>query len=166
MASKYEKYVLRKPTPPDSDVNWGRPDLGLMAPSFFLSPRIKKLRESNTMIEYVWVVKDSAFGVTNDRGPHAHDCDEMFLFIGTNPDNPDDLGAEVEFWMGEGKDLEKVKVNTSSLIFVPRGLMHLPLFCKNVKRPFLHAVVAIPNCKEPIDDTLGRTKRFPPRGVS
>jgi hypothetical protein len=165
MASKYEKYVLRKATPPDPAVAWGRADLGIMAPYFFLSPRIKILRESNTMVEYVWVVKDSAFGVTNDRGPHRHDADEMFLFIGTDPENPDDLGAEVEFWMGEGKDLEKIKVTSTSLIFVPKGILHLPLFCKNVRRPFLHLVIALPNCKESIDDSLGRTERHPPRGV-
>jgi hypothetical protein len=165
MSSKYEKYVLRSATPPDPAVQWGRPDLGIMAPYFFLSPRIPMLRESNTMVEYVWVVKDSAFGVTNDRGPHRHNCDELFLFIGTNPDNPDDLGAEVEFWMGEGKDLEKIKVSTTSLIYVPKNLLHLPLFCRNVKRPFLHLVIGIPNPKEPIDDSLGRTERFPPRGV-
>jgi len=165
MPSKYEKYVLRKPTPPDPDVQWGRADLGVMAPYFFLSPRIKALRESNSMVEYVWVEKDSAFGVTNDRGPHRHNCDELFLFIGSNAKDPDDLGADVEFWMGEGKDLEKVKVNTTSLIYVPKNLLHLPLFAKNVKRPFLHVVIGVPNPKETIDTSLEHTVRLPPRGV-
>lgn len=156
--SKYEKYVVRNAAPGDARVNWGRPDLGVLRPWFFLAPHIKNLRESNAMLEYVWVTKDSAFGVTTDRGPHRHDCNELFLFLGTDPENPNDLGAEVEFWMGEGKDLEKIKVNTTSMIFVPKGLLHLPLYCRNVKRPFLHVTVGLE-----IGDALEKTVRYPPR---
>jgi hypothetical protein len=160
MSSRYEKYIVRRPAPGDPKINWGRPELGVMALKWFLAGPLKSLPESNTMLEYVVLAKDSAFGVTNDRGPHSHDCAELFLFVGLDPDNPDDLGAEVEFWLGEGEELEKVKINTSSLVYVPKGLIHLPLFCRNVKRPFLHMVIGLD-----IGDTLSRTERFPPRGV-
>jgi hypothetical protein len=159
-SQKYEKYILRRAKPGDPKVNWGRPDLGVVVPQFFLAPHIPVLRESNAMFEYLWVTKDAAFGVTNDRGPHAHDCPELFLFFGTNPKDPDDLGGEVEFWMGEGADLEKVKINTTSLVYVPKGLLHLPLFFRNVKRPILHVVVGLE-----IGDSLAKTRRYPPRNT-
>jgi hypothetical protein len=39
--------------------------------------------------------------------------------------------------MGEGAEAEKYRLNTTSSIFVPRGVTHLPLIFRNVKRPFL-----------------------------
>lgn len=159
MSSRYEKYVIRKPEPPNVSINWGRTGLGVMAPFHFLSQG-GPLGESNTMLEYTWVTKDSAAGVTVDRGPHRHDCPELFVFFGTNPDDPDDLGAEVEFWMGEGDETEKIKINTSSLVYVPKNLLHMPLFCRNVRRPFLLVIIALS-----IGDALGKTIRYPPRDV-
>ena len=38
---------------------------------------------------------------------HTHPYDEKYLFIGTNPDDPDDLGGEVEYWLGEKEEAEK-----------------------------------------------------------
>lgn len=159
-ASKYEKYVIRHPTPPNMGINWGRPDLGVMPPYFFLTPGEPLSKENNTMLEYAWVMKDAAFGVTQDRGPHKHDCAEIFLFMGTNTEDPDDLGAEIEFWMGEGEETEKIKINTSSLIIVPGGLVHLPMFFRNVTRPVLNVVIGLS-----IGDTLKDTVRYAPRGV-
>jgi hypothetical protein len=76
-------------------------------------------------------------------------------------ENPNDLGGEVEFWMGEDKDVEKIKVNTTSIIFVPKGLLHLPtMYCRNVKRSFLHVAVSLE-----IGDALDKTIRYPPRNV-
>jgi hypothetical protein len=158
-ASKYEKYVIRQATPPDLSINWGRPDLGIMAPSFFLTPG-ERLKESDTMLEYAWVVKDSAFGVTPEKAPHKHDCDEIFLFMGINPEDPNDLGAEVEFWLGEGKETEKIKINTSSLVFIPKGLLHMPLFCRNVKKPILQVVIGLN-----VGQKLKNVIKYPVRGV-
>lgn len=157
--SRYEKYVMRQPLPQDLSVNWGRPDLGVIVPFFFLRPD-GPLQETNTLLEYVWITEDCAFGVTGDRPPHTHNCDELFLFIGSNPKDPDDLGAEVEFWLGKGETAEQVKLTTSSVIYVPRGMLHLPFFCKNVKKPLLHMVIGL-NIGEALEDT----HPYPLRGV-
>lgn len=157
--SKYEKYVTRKPIPPESGVKWGIPELGVLDLKFAL--RLGgPLKEANTMIEYSWIVKDGAFGVTEDKPPHKHPCDEIFWFLGTNPDNPDDLGGEVEFWMGEREDAEVIKLNTSGVIFTPKDTLHLPVFFKNVKRPLLWVIIALD-----IEKTLPETKKYPVRGV-
>jgi hypothetical protein len=133
--------------------------LGIILPYFFLRPE-GPLKEANTMLEHVWLTEDCAFGVTAEKPPHKHDCDEIFMFLGTSPKNPDDLGAEVEFWLGEGEETEIIKTNTSSVIFVPKGLLHLPFFCRNVKKPLLHMVIALN-----IGGTLQKTEKYPVRGV-
>ncbi len=157
--SRYEKYIIRKPTPPDLSIKWGRSDLGIMAPSHFLSPR-GRLKEFNTMLEYAWIVKDCAFGVTSEKAPHKHDCDEIFLFMGTNPEDSDDLGANIEFWLGEGEEAEQVKINTSALVLVPGGLLHMPMFVKNVRKPLLQVVVGLN-----IGESLKKTIKYPLRGL-
>ncbi len=159
MESKYEKYVVRKSTTPEPSIKWGIPELGITDLYHFLKPS-GPIKESNTMIEFAWIVKDSVFGVTKDKPPHKHDCDEIFMFMGTNPKDRDELGAEVEFWLGEGEETEKIKVNTSGLVFVPKGLVHLPLFFKNVKKPLLWVVIGLN-----IGETLKNTTKYPVRGI-
>jgi hypothetical protein len=61
----------------------------------------------------------------------------MFLFQSTNPDNPLELGAEIEFWLGGDETLEKIEFNTSTCVHIPAGLAHFPMKVKNLKRPFM-----------------------------
>ena len=159
MGSKYEKYVVRTSTPPDPSIKWGIPELGITDLYHFLKPS-GPIEESNTMIEFAWIVKDSAFGVTEDKPPHAHDCDEIFMFMGTNPENTDILGAEIEFWLGEKEETEIIRINTSALVFIPKGLVHLPLFFKNVTKPLIWTVIALN-----IGETLKNTIKYPVRGL-
>ena len=66
--------------------------------------------------------------------PHVHDVGELLCFYGSNPNDPYDLGGEVEIWI-EG---EKHILTRSSLIFLPAGTYHLPLYVNKVDRPILH----------------------------
>ncbi len=157
--SKYERFVVRSSTPPDPSLNWGRPELGITDLYHFLKPD-GPIKESDTMVEYAWITKDSAFGVTEDKPPHSHDCDEIFLFMGTNPQQRDELGGEVEFWMGQGDDTERITLTTSGLIFVPGRVVHLPIFFKKVRTPLLWIVVGLS-----IGQTLGNTTKHPIRGL-
>jgi hypothetical protein len=50
---------------------------------------------------------------------HTHDNPEIIIFLGSNPDDPYDLGGEIEFW-------------------VPRGMKHCPMVVKRVDRPIIH----------------------------
>jgi hypothetical protein len=67
-------------------------------------------------------------------GSHRHDFDEVLAFFGTDPDNPHDLGAELEVWIGGEKHI----VTKSCLIFVPKGVKHCPIYFQNMTRPILH----------------------------
>ena len=76
--------------------------------------------------------------------PHVHDSLETYIFISTDPDHPEDLGAEVEFWMGEGDTAEKIIINKPTILLVPANTVHLPMYVNECHHPFL-IVSAIDN---------------------
>lgn len=65
---------------------------------------------------------------------HFHDEREVVCFYGTNPDDPFDLGGEVEFWFED----QKILLTKSSLLFVPAGMKHSPLVLNRIDRPIFH----------------------------
>ncbi|MEM2104466.1 MAG: hypothetical protein QW717_06215 [Candidatus Bathyarchaeia archaeon] len=81
--------------------------------------------------------RDEKGQVVSRGWPMYHTADEIFLFFGTDPDNPTDLGGEVEFWLGQGEDAEKYVFNKPTCIYVPAGLIHGPIVFRNVRRPFV-----------------------------
>lgn len=70
---------------------------------------------------------------------HTHDFDEVLNFIGTDPKNPHGLGAEAEMQLGDEKHI----INTTTSIFIPKGLPHCPMIHKRVDRPYLLVVIAL-----------------------
>ena len=63
---------------------------------------------------------------------HCHDdADELIGFIGSDPENPNDLGGEIEFTIGGEAHL----LTKSTIIFAPAGLAHNPM---RVYRPIFH----------------------------
>ena len=66
---------------------------------------------------------------------HSHDeFDEIVMFYGTDPERPHDLCGEVEFWVGG----EEYIITESCMVFVPKGVMHCPLYFRRVDRPILN----------------------------
>jgi quercetin dioxygenase-like cupin family protein len=63
--------------------------------------------------------------------------DEIVLHIGGDPTDPEDLGGEVEFYVGG----QPLTIDTTSALFIPRGLNHGPLRLKEYRKP--HIVMAI-----------------------
>ena len=90
---------------------------------------------SDTYIEIGWVYE------MPEPNPHihdhAHDYDEIVLHVGTDPDNPEYLGAEIEFVVGG----QKLTINKTSALFIPKGVDHGPLTWKKVDKPHLQMVV-------------------------
>ena len=66
--------------------------------------------------------------------PHTHDSDEIIGFFGNNPEDPHDLGGEIEVWLEDEKHI----ITRSSLIFVPAGMKHCPMILRRVDRPIFH----------------------------
>jgi uncharacterized cupin superfamily protein len=82
-------------------------------------------------MEYVWLWGGRSGGST--ELPHAHDFDEVLGFVGTNGDDPNDLGGEIELWL----DDEKYALRSSCLVFVPKGVKHCPLMFNRIDSPIL-----------------------------
>ena len=81
-------------------------------------------------MESVW------FHTSNDTGPetHVHDFDEVIGFIGSDPENPQDLGAEVHIFLGG----EEATITKNCIIYVPRGIAHSPLLVPRLDSPIIH----------------------------
>jgi hypothetical protein len=71
---------------------------------------------------------------TSSPDPHTHDFGEVIGFFGTDPHNLKDLGAEIELWI----DNEKNIITESFLAFIPAGVVHCPLNILNITRPVFH----------------------------
>lgn len=67
-----------------------------------------------------------------DIRPQMHDWDEYLLYMGFDPEHPEELGGEVEFWM-EG---EKHVFDKTTVIFIPAYFWHCPVYILRVDRPF------------------------------
>ncbi len=80
-----------------------------------------------------WYMKPSDQSTPQGNG-HTHDCDEILGFFGSNPDDPYDLGGEVEFWLEDEKHI----ITKSSMVFIPKGMKHCPLIIRRVDRPIFH----------------------------
>ena len=78
-----------------------------------------------------WYLKAAA---TLENVPHTHDSDEIIGFFGNNPEDPYDLGGEIELWLEEEEHI----LTRTSLIFVPAGMKHCPLLLRRVDRPIFH----------------------------
>jgi hypothetical protein len=159
--SKYEKYVVRKPAIIKADYTEEVPKtekIPLRTP-FDTGPMVifskSFVPEANSIVEYGIVSGDMTIGDGSFVSKHKHDYPEIFMFLGTDPKDPRDLGAEVEFWIGEGKDLEKIVFTTSSSIYVPPGVAHFPQIWRNVRRPTFTVVIMPTTAKKALKPAKG-----------
>jgi hypothetical protein len=74
---------------------------------------------------------------TQINSPHTHDYDEIIGFFSSDSTNPWELGAEIEFWVGD----ERFDITKSTMIFAPKGIPHCPMIIKRVDRPVFHFTV-------------------------
>ena len=135
--SKYEKYISRKPyyLTQFSDETIAH----AMTPTPIVWCDKHVFEGCNSVIEGSNVWADCSLGVRTDgKGTpiHKHPYEEFFLFKGMDPKNPEELGGEVEIWLGEGDETEKIVLTTSSVVRIPPNLAHFPIHFKNVKKPF------------------------------
>jgi hypothetical protein len=69
------------------------------------------------------------------HGPHIHQDPELLVALGTDPSNPQDLGADMEMCMGP--EMESHIITVSTMIWVPAKFVHAPFRILKVRRPFL-----------------------------
>ena len=134
--TKYGKYILTKITPFEHPSDRA-------SRVFYLDGEVIK---GAFYVECAWCLKGSDESAAE---AHAHDFDEVIGFFGTDPEDPHNLYGEIEFWLGEGDEIDTVVVDTPSSIYVPANLGMFPMIWRNVTRPIIMCVVA----SEGIDKT-------------
>lgn len=70
---------------------------------------------------------------------HSHPEDEILMFLGMDPGNPDRLGAEIEIDLG--KEHERHLLDKSSVVICPAGLPHAPIVTRWVDKPFAFLLI-------------------------
>jgi hypothetical protein len=132
--SDYEQYVIRSPLrEAGAEFVRGRTSPTMTYMSGLQIPGVK------CYIEFGWTF-DMPSSKRAGTGMPAmlHDnFDEIVLHIGGDPARPEELGGEIEFFVGG----QPLLFSTSSALFLPRGLLHGPLACKKYEKP--HIVMAI-----------------------
>lgn len=121
------------------DPNMGTPEFQAMYKKF--AKRI--LWIDNNVVEGAFQMNTAWYFDVPEKDPvfdeHVHDYDEMIGFYGSNPDDPYNLGAEMEVTI----DGEVHKLTRTSMIFLPAGMPHMPLSIKKVYRPVFHFSIVL-----------------------
>jgi hypothetical protein len=72
--------------------------------------------------------------------PHAHDFDQFFCFMGT-PEDMQVFDGEVELYLGEEET--KNIIDSTTVVFVPKGMIHCPIIWKRVSQPMMFINVVL-----------------------
>ncbi len=127
-ATKYGKYFITGPSPERE------------AMKIIADLNGDLIQGSNRyLVNWVFPSPAELFGVSSwdqiSHGPHIHKSAEILMHIGANPDDPFDLGAEVELCMGP--EMEKHIITKSTVTYIPPNFIHCPWTIKRVDRPFI-----------------------------
>jgi hypothetical protein len=81
--------------------------------------------------------------------PHIHDFDQVMLWLGADPDDMGELGAEVELCLGA--EVEKHMITTTTAVAIPRGMPHFPANITRMEKRFIFFTVSCaPDYKEKV----------------
>lgn len=99
--------------------------------------RAVDVEPSTVHMAFSWIgpCKDAVHWV-ND---HEHTYNEVLMWMGSNPDDVQDLGAELYLDI-EG---ERHTVTTTGAVFIPAGIRHCPLGFNYVNRPFSFCALSL-----------------------
>ena len=90
------------------------------------------------------------------KEPHKHDFHQILCFVGGDPNNIHDFGAEIEVCLG--KEMEKHRITTNAAISIPPGVYHCPINFLKVDKPvvFLEVMLVKKYTREELKDA-GKT---------
>ncbi len=109
-----------------------------------MSVGAKDMNGMNVHIIYAYAYETGITGMS--RKPHVHTYEEAVFFIGSDPRNFSDLGAEVE--MSIGAEEEKHTFNKATVVVLPAGVPHCPIVTKSITRPYLCMAVSMTGHRE------------------
>ncbi len=112
-----------------------------MAETCMFSAGADKLNGFPCNIIWAFGTKTGQLGASKE--PHIHDHDEAIYFIGSDPKSTE-LGAEVNFQIGPGDGgMEDHIFSTPTVVVIPKGVWHCPMYTLKVQQPFLCMAVSL-----------------------
>ena len=123
--SKYNKYLVSEPIK-------GRTVQSLTLMNNELIPGC------NLDIMFNWIIKLPEYNAERAAG-HSHDYDEVILNIGADPQNPENLGGEIEGFVGDEKQI----INKTSAIYIPRNVQHGVVRWTKYERPHIQMAIKL-----------------------
>ncbi len=96
--------------------------------------------DADCSIGYHCIAKPMSFDF-----PHAHKFPEMLCFIGGNPEDITDFGAEIEFTLGG----EKHVIKEPAVVSIPGGVKHCPIVFTKVTRPLVFLEISLTRIWKP-----------------
>jgi len=130
----YEQYAIRSPMrEAGAEFTAGRTSPTMTMMSGVQIPGVKYY------IEVGWTFGMPVSRIAGSGMPEMvhRKFDEIVLHIGGDPSHPEELGGEVEFYVGG----QPLLFNTTSALFIPTSVKHGPLALKKYEKP--HLVMAI-----------------------
>ena len=128
----FEQYAIRSPmreAGPEFMVT------GRQLPSMtYLSRTQVNVADNYLEFGWIWDVPSRPIG----RMRHDN-YGEMVFHFGSDPDHPEDLGATMQFGVGD----DVLEFETTHCVYVPEGVNHGPLSWKEVRRPMVEMAVML-----------------------
>ncbi len=98
-----------------------------------------------------------------DNPCHTHNFQEFLAWYGSNPEDPNDFGAEVVFYFGE--ELIKYVFTRPTFISLPPGVPHCPLEITRVDRPIIQIEIMLAGPEGTREPYFEKDKGFSPQKV-
>ena len=73
--------------------------------------------------------------------PHSHDFTEFLCFIGGDPVDITNFGAEIQITLGD--EGEVYNINSPAVVTLPGGLVHCPIVFKKVTKPLVFLEISL-----------------------
>jgi len=91
----------------------------------------------NKYIDISWI-----YGIPEPNphiNEHTHNYDRIVFYIGSDPFNLEDLGGEIEYYLGG----QPIKLDTTSALYIKKGVKHGPVIWKSFSRPHLEISIIL-----------------------
>jgi hypothetical protein len=95
---------------------------------------------SNVYIELTWIFEMPEPSLVVPR-VHSHGYNQVTLLIGSNPQDPEYLGAEVESYLGG----QKMSSDRTNALFIPKGVEHGMVSWKHFEKPHMMMSIMLDN---------------------
>ncbi len=126
--SKYGKYVAKVPV---REVGTNMNVKGITLPTYtYMSNKL--VPGCNVYLELSWIYEMPEPSLVVPAA-HSHPYDQVTLLIGSDPHNPEYLGAEIESYLGG----EKLITDKTAATFMPKGVEHGHVQWKSFEKPHI-----------------------------